>query len=77
MEVKRTMLFFIVLVFVTYFLGDFNNRVGITPLTIVLNTTYLLTIVYASTMVSVKDIQELMDKQKKIDRQATATKSGD
>lgn len=65
---KGTVIFFVVLIAATYVISDFNHRVGPNPLTIVINTTFLLSVIYLSSMVSVKDIQKLFDKQKKKDK---------
>ena len=76
-KLKGTIVLFFFLIAASYFLSDFNNHIGYTPLAIVVNTTYLLSVVYIASIISVKDIQKLMDKQKKNDRKISAARSGD
>ena len=74
---KATFVFFICLIVASYALSDFNYRVGYTPLAVVVNTTFLLSVIYIVSIISVKDIQKHMKKQRRKDREAAAANCGD
>jgi hypothetical protein len=64
---KSTIVFFVVLIFASFALRDFNAQEGYTKLAVVVNTTFMLSVIYIVSMISVKDIQKMMKKQIKKD----------
>lgn len=59
---KRTLIALLVLVPAAYALYLFNEWEGYTPLAVVVDCTFFLSMIYIISMANVKDIQERMNK---------------